>query len=51
MKTVPAPGSVSTSIVPPLWPTMPCAVESPSPDDLAKGFVVKNGSQMRLRVA
>ena len=44
MNIVPRPGALSTSIVPPLWPTIPYTVESPRPVPSPIGFVVKNGS-------
>ena len=51
MTVVPAPGSLSTAIVPPVCVTIPYEVASPSPVPSPGAFVVKNGSNARTRVS
>ena len=46
MKELPAPGALSTPMLPPSCVTMPYAVERPSPVPLVSVLVVKNGSKM-----
>ncbi len=51
MKDAPRPGSLSTSMKPPLCLTMPYTVASPSPVPFPTSLVVKNGSKIWARVA
>src|SRR5207302_4782139 len=48
---LPLPGSLATSIVPPCAWTIPRLTERPSPVPFTAGFVVKNGSKIRARLA
>jgi hypothetical protein len=51
VNVLPAPGALSTVMVPPRWSTRSRTIDSPSPVPLPWAFVVKKGSKIWRRVA